>query len=178
MSLQIRVKKMQKSFCSSSFKKVVSSSVRSEKKRSPFPLLFPSLCALRGLEKKNLFGDEMNSPLSSLYTKHHHDGSLFFDSGSAREQSRFCKQGTIHERRALCRLFRVLSFPVAVSYARALRTEGYMSEMFFSVKFYHLSLCTRGTRSSQSEEKGLQNAFFYYEENMSRDVNEDLFDRE
>ena len=53
-----------------------------------------------------------------------------------------------------------------------------MSEMFFSVKFYHLSLCTRGTRSSQSEEKGLQNAFFYYEENMSRDVNEDLFDRE
>ena len=60
--------------------------------------------------------------------------------------------------------------------ARFLRKD--MSEMFFSVKFYHLSLCTRGTRSSQSEEKGLQNAFFYYEENMSRDVNEDLFDRE
>jgi len=129
-----------------------------------------------GLEKKNLFGDEMNAPRSLTLYKHRHDGSLFFDSGSAREQSRFCKQGTIHERRALCRLFRVLSFLVAVSYARALRTEGYMSEMFFSVKFYHLSLCTRGTRSSQSEEKGLQNAFFYYEENMSRDVNEDLFD--
>ena len=40
------------------------------KKRSPFPLLFPSLCALRGLEKKNLFGDEMNAPRSSLFTQH------------------------------------------------------------------------------------------------------------
>ena len=166
---------MQKSFCPSSFKKVFSSSVHSEKKDLLFLCFFP-LCVLSGPRKKNLFGDEMNSTLSSLYTKHHHDGSLFFDSGSAREQSRFCKQGTIHERRALCRLFRVLSFLVAVSYARALCTEGYMSEMFFSVKFYLLSLCTRGTRSSQSEEKGLQNAFFYYEENMSRDVNEDLFD--
>ena len=170
---------MQKRFSSSSFKKVFSSSVHDEKKRSPFPLLFPSLCALRGLEKKNLFGDEMNSPLSSLFTKHHHDGSLFFDSGSAREQSRFCKQGTIRERRAMCGLFRAFFLFSLLFRTRAReRTEGYVREMFFSVKFYRLSLCTRGTRSSQSEEKGLQNAFFYYEENMSRDVNEDLFDRE
>jgi len=96
MSLQIRVKKMQKSFCSSSFKRVFSSSMHREKKisfSSPFSLFVCSLV----LEKKNLFGDEMNSRLASLFTKHHRDGSLFFDSGSAREQSRFCKQGTINE---------------------------------------------------------------------------------
>jgi hypothetical protein len=36
---------------------------------------------------------------SSLFTHNivFYDGSLFFDSGSAREQSRFCKQGTINE---------------------------------------------------------------------------------
>ena len=53
-----------------------------------------------------------------------------------------------------------------------------MREIIFSVKFYHLLLYTRGTLSSQSEEKGLQNAFFYAEEDTSRDVNEDLFERE
>lgn len=171
---------MQKRFSSSSFKKVFfSSSVHDEKKKISFSSAFSLCVCAPGLAKKNLFGDEMNAPLSSLYTNHRHDGSLFFDSGSAREQSRFCKQGTIRERRAMCGLFRAFFLFSLLFRTRAReRTEGYMREMFFSVKFYRLSLCTRGTRSSQSEEKGLQNAFFYYEENMSRDVNEDLFDRE
>jgi hypothetical protein len=59
-----------------------------------------------GPRKKNLFGDEMhakkrlNKPRFPhfLHNIVFYDGSLFFDSsGSAREQSRFCKQGTINE---------------------------------------------------------------------------------
>ena len=67
------------------------------KKKISFSSAFSICVCAPGLAKKNLFGDEMNAPLSSLYTNHRHDGSLFFDSGSAREQSRFCKQGTINE---------------------------------------------------------------------------------
>ena len=120
MFLQIRVKKMQKSFCSSSSFKIWSSllSPCTEKKKISF------LCSLV-LEKKNLFGDEMNAPRSSLFTQHHHDGSLFFDSGSAREQSRFCKQGTIHERHyALCRLFFPRSFFYCCCFVRARASYG------------------------------------------------------
>ena len=55
-----------------------------------------------------------------------------------------------------------------VSCARALLAEGHEWDVFlFCEILSSLLLCTRGTRSSQSEEKGLQNAFFYYEENMS-----------
>ena len=62
--------------------------------------------------------------------------------------------------------------------ARCTRKGTREREIIFSVKFYHLSLYTRGKRSSQSEEKGLQNVFFSYEEYASRDVNDDLFVRE
>ena len=66
MFLRIRVKKMQKSFCSSSSFKIWSFllSPCTEKKKISF------LCPLV-LEKKNLFGDEMNAPRSSLFTQHH-----------------------------------------------------------------------------------------------------------
>ena len=84
---------------------------------------FVSFFQRSGPRKKNLFGDEMNayerSPsFSSLFTTSHHDGSLFFDSGSAREQSRFA-QGTINERALLFSLFRVLSSFIVVLYVRA-----------------------------------------------------------
>jgi len=147
-------------------------------------LLFPSVCAVN--RAKKIFSDEMRWTqsaevslwrLSSLFTTSHHDGSLFFDSGSAREQSRFA-QGTINERALLFRLC-ALSFIVVVSHVRALLAEEYKREIIFPVKFYHLSLCKREEHSRpKREEKGLQNAFFYAEEDTSRDVNEDLFERE
>ena len=147
-------------------------------------LLFPSVCAVN--RAKKIFSDEMRWTqsaevslwrLSSLFTTSHHDGSLFFDSGSAREQSRFA-QGTINERALLFRLC-ALSFIVVVSHVRALLAEEYKREIIFPVKFYHLSLCKREEHSRpKREEKGLQNAFFYAEEDTSRDVNEDLFARE
>jgi len=72
-----------------------------------------------------------------------------------------------------------LSFIVVVSHVRALLAEEYKREIIFPVKFYHLSLCKREEHSRpKREEKGLQNAFFYAEEDTSRDVNEDLFERE
>lgn len=57
------------------------------------------------------------------------------------------------ERALLFRLC-VLSSFIVVLYVRALLTEGYMREIIFSVKFYHLSLYTRGTLSSQKRGKG------------------------
>ena len=51
-----------------------------------------------------------------------------------------------------------------------------MRDNFLSVKFYHRSPFAREEHAL--EEKGLQNAFFYYEEDASRDVNDDLFVRE
>ena len=109
--LQIRVKKMQKKsvfffrpffFFGGRAHHHHLSINQEEKKRSP---LSPS--RLWSSKKKNLFGDEMNcesaetrvslslSFLTFYTTTSHNDGSLFFDSGSAREQSRFCKQGTL-----------------------------------------------------------------------------------
>ena len=69
MSLQIRVKKMQKSFCSSSFKRVFSSSVHSEKKDLLFLCFFP-LCVLSGPRKKKSFRrwDELSSLLTFYKT--------------------------------------------------------------------------------------------------------------
>ena len=63
---------------------------------------------------------------------------------------------------------------------RALHTEGHIREreIIFSVKFYHLSPLKSSRVPNKREEKGLQNAFFSYEECASRDVCDDLFERE
>ena len=88
------------------------------KKRSPF-------CALWSSKKKSFRRWDERSSLLTFYTTSHHDGSLFFDSGSAREQSRFCKQGTIHERHyALCRLFFPRSFFYCCCFVRARASYG------------------------------------------------------
>ena len=63
---------------------------------------------------------------------------------------------------------------------RALHTEAHTDEreIIFSVKFYHLSPLKSSRVPNKREEKGLQNAFFSYEECASRDVCDDLFERE
>ena len=123
MFLRIRVKKMQKSFCSSSSFKIWSSllSPCTEKKKISF------LCCLV-LEKKNLFGDEMNAPRSSLFTQHLITMAASSLTAAAlgskvafANKVRFMSATT----RCVDSFFRVLSFIVAVLCARALRTEGY-----------------------------------------------------
>ena len=79
-------------------------------------------------------------------------------------------------RALLFRLPRVLSFIVVVLHARARCKRKGERDNFLSVKFYHRSPFAREEHAL--EEKGLQNAFFYYEEDASRDVNDDLFVRE
>ena len=69
-----------------------------------------------------------------------------------------------------------LSFIVVVLHARARCKRKGERDNFLSVKFYHRSPFEREEHAL--EEKGLQNAFFYYEEDASRDVNDDLFVRE
>ena len=79
-------------------------------------------------------------------------------------------------RALLFRLPRVLSFIVVVLRTRARCKRKGVRDNFLSVKFYHRSPFAREEHAL--EEKGRQNAFFYYEEDASRDVNDDLFVRE
>ena len=133
------------------------------------------LFVLSGPRKKNLFGDEMNAPRSSLFTQH-----LITMAASSLTAAALGSKVAFANKVRFMSAARCVDSSAFFLFLLLFRTRARfvrkgMSEMFFSVKFYHLSLCTRG---SQSEEKGPQNAFFYYEENTSRDVNEDLFDRE
>ena len=86
------------------------------------------LFVLSGPRKKNLFGDEMNAPRSSLFTQHLITMAASSLTAAAlgskvafANKVRFMSATT----RCVDSFFRVLSFIVAVLCARALRTEGY-----------------------------------------------------
>ena len=81
-------------------KRLFALSVGSHLPREKKDLLFLLFPAFLVLEKK-IFSEMRWTHTKAVlpsphFLQHHHDGSLFFDSGSAREQSRFCKQGTIN----------------------------------------------------------------------------------
>lgn len=130
------------------------------KKRSPFP--FPS-ALLR--EKKNLFRDEMNAQVRARererrfphFSAHHrHDGSLFFDSGSAREQSHFA-QGTNSDasERVLFRL--LLLFRACARYFRNGTTE---RDNFLCKILSSLPLNERKTLVSLARKRGYKTHSF------------------
>lgn len=160
---------------SSSFQKS-----RGEKKRSPLSLL------RLWSSKKKIFSEmrwtvkaqrrEFFSLLSSLFTQHRLKRWQPLLWQRQRSGAKSLLQTRYAVEWLLFRLPRVLSFIVVVLHARARCKRKGERDNFLSVKFYHRSPFEREEHAL--EEKGLQNAFFYYEEDASRDVNDDLFVRE
>ena len=85
------------------------------------------LFVLSGPRKKNLFGDEMNAPRSSLFTHLITMAASSLTAAALGSKVAFANKVRFMSATTRCvdSFFRVLSFIVAVSCARALRTEGY-----------------------------------------------------